>query len=323
MPEANGAFTFTVADRESGIRLDLFLSERLDGCSRSYAGQLIRNQCVRVDAVFKKPAHRVSPGEVIHGHIPPPEPIRFGPEPMALDIRFEDDELLVVNKPAGLVVHPAPGHPSGTLVNGILFHCPEIEGVGGALRPGIVHRLDKDTSGLIVVAKTTTSHHGLAAQFKGRTVGKTYLAIVCGCPEANTGTIQKPISRHPVERKQMSTRNPRGRAAVTHWRVRERFNGAAFLELELRTGRTHQIRVHLADAGHPLVGDAVYGGRRFRNWKREVVGRCPPLKPHLDGRQMLHAWRLTFRHPASGRDMAFSADIPTDMGELAATLRNC
>lgn len=317
----NGTFSFSVADSENGTRLDIFLSIHLENCSRARAGLLIRNGYVRVDAIPRKPAYRLSDGEIVDGILPAPEPMVHKPEALPLDIHYEDDQLVVINKPAGRVVHPAPGHGSGTLVNAVLYHCPQIEGIGGVFRPGIVHRLDKDTSGLIVIAKTEVSHHGLARQFKDRTVRKTYLALVCGRFEADGGTIERPISRHPVERKKMSTLNPNGRPAVTRWKVRERFPVATLLELDLKTGRTHQIRVHCAAEGYPLIGDTVYGGRRLKAWTREVESRFPGMEGRLDCRQMLHAWRLGFRHPVSGLDLNFEVGPPEDICDLLERLR--
>jgi 23S rRNA pseudouridine1911/1915/1917 synthase len=257
---------------------------------------------------LKKSGYRVRAGEQIKGFIPPPEPVRFHPEPIPLDILYEDMHLIVVNKPPGLVVHPAPGHHSGTLVNGLLYHCPNLEGIGTKLRPGIVHRLDKDTSGTLVVAKTGFVHHHLSDQFKSRRIEKKYLALVLGEPRADSGTISDPIGRHPIHRKRMSTTSRKGREAETRWRVRKRIEGATLLELDLKTGRTHQIRVHCAAIHHPIIGDPVYGYRRIS-------------KQISAPRQMLHAWRLGFFHPATGEWMRFESPIPEDMQDLMNALR--
>ncbi|MFZ7125945.1 MAG: RluA family pseudouridine synthase [Desulfobacterales bacterium] len=317
----HGAFAFTASESDAGARLDVFLSVHLESCSRSHAARLIQKGNVLVDDRPRKPAYRLEAGDCVHGVLPEPESSGHLPEPMNLCILFEDDDILVLNKPAGRVVHPAPGHASGTLVNGILHHCPEIEGTGGIRRPGIVHRLDRDTSGLMVVAKTPTAHHDLSRQFKERRVRKTYLAIVSGQKVEDKGTISLSVSRHPTERKRMTTNNPNGRDAVTCWTVRERTLVATLLELDLKTGRTHQIRVHCAAEGHPVVGDAVYGGRRLAAWRRESERQFSALRGRLDPRQMLHAWKLEFHHPKSGRWMTFSSSLPDDMIELLEVLR--
>ncbi len=312
----NGTFVLYAADDDDGNRLDTFLATHLDDCPRSQALKWIRKGQVTVGGRICKPAYRVSTGDRIEGAIPEPEASADRPEPISLDIRFEDDHLVVVNKAPGMVVHPAPGHRSGTLVNALLHHCPGIRGIGGIGRPGIVHRLDKDTSGLLVAAKTHGAHLELAAQFKERTVSKTYLALVCGCVEAGSGVINRPISRHRVDRKRMSDASPHGRPALTRWRIRERFAAATLIELDLKTGRTHQIRVHCVSEGFPLVGDSVYGGRRLRTWRQWVEKAFPLLGGRLDVRQMLHAWRLEFSHPVSRRKVRFEADLPADMAGL-------
>jgi 23S rRNA pseudouridine1911/1915/1917 synthase len=312
----SGTFVLYAADTDDGNRLDTFLAAHLADCPRSQALKWIRKGHVTVDGRISKPAYRVSTGDRIEGTIPEQEASPDRPEPIPLDIRFEDEHLVVVNKAPGIVVHPAPGHKDGTLVNALLHHCPGIRGVGGIGRPGIVHRLDKDTSGLLVAAKTHGAHLELAAQFKDRSVSKTYLALVCGCVKASAGVIDRPISRHRVNRKRMSDANPDGRSAVTRWRIRERFAAATLLELDLMTGRTHQIRVHCVSEGFPLVGDSVYGGRRLRTWRQWVERAFPLLGGHLEVRQMLHAWKLEFRHPASRRKVCFVADLPGDMAAL-------
>jgi len=301
-----------------GQRLDLFVSAHIPSCSRSFAAQLIGTGHVRVADRSAKPGYRLKSGDRVSVELPPPVSIDAAPEPMDLEILYEDPDLLVLDKKAGVVVHPAPGHRSGTLVNALLFHCPDLTGIGGELRPGIVHRLDKDTSGILVVAKSAGAHRHLSAQFKARSVHKHYLALVCGRISEDRGEIDLPIGRHPTDRKRMSTTSRRSRAAQTAWRVAERFEGATLLEVELKTGRTHQIRVHCAALGYPVVGDPVYGNRRGRRLKRMGAAGDP-----LAGakRQMLHAWRLTLTHPRSGHRLFFESPLPDDMARLLVKLR--
>jgi 23S rRNA pseudouridine1911/1915/1917 synthase len=307
MPRA-GTFILCVDTGEAGHRLDTYLAASIPDTSRAAAARLIRGGDIRVDGLVKKPGYRIRAGEKIEGSIPARDPIGFEPQPLPIDILYEDPHLVVVNKPAGLVVHPAPGHGSGTLVNALLFHCPVFEGVGDRLRPGIVHRLDKDTSGTMVVAKTEPVHRHLSDQFKNRRIEKTYLALVRGELASDSGVVSLPVGRHPIHRKQMSTASRRPRSAETVWRVRERFDGAALLELDPRTGRTHQIRVHCAAIHHPIVGDPVYG--RHRKGGSSAARR-----------QMLHAWRLAFIHPVRGERMVFESPVPEDMKELIDRLR--
>lgn len=310
------AFTILVDELDSGKRLDLFITSRISVCSRSIAASLIRKGEIRVQGAAKKPGYRIRAGDEICGLIPPTETALFEPEPVKIDILYEDDYIIVVNKEPGLVVHPAPGHYSGTLVNGLLYHCPELEGVGVELRPGIVHRLDKDTSGVLVVAKNAAAHNNLVRQFKSRKVKKEYLALVHGEMESNSGTISLPIGRHPVDRKKMSTKSRKSRAAETTWRVKERFDRATLVELNLKTGRTHQIRVHCAAVNHPIVGDTVYGGRKAG---KKVSSGKDLLR--TVSRQMLHARRLGFAHPKTESTVSFEAPIPQDMEELINALR--
>lgn len=305
-----GAFTIFVDKPDAGKRLDVAISSNISGCSRSLAASLARNGKIRVKGTEKKPGYRVSAGDEIRGHIPPPEPVLFKPEPIKLDILFEDNHLIVINKEAGLVVHPAPGHYTGTLVNGLLYHCPDLTGVGGEIRPGIVHRLDKDTSGAIVVAKNDTVHNNLSLQFKSKKIKKKYLALVYGKMESDSGTISLPIGRHPIDRKKMSTISRKGRSAETSWRVKERFQGVTFLELSLKTGRTHQIRVHCATINHPIVGDSVYCSRKA---VKSLIKSIP--------RQMLHAYCLGFTHPITQKFMSLEAPIPQDMSKVLNELR--
>jgi 23S rRNA pseudouridine1911/1915/1917 synthase len=308
-------FTILVDASDSGKRLDLLVASRIPDCSRSVAANLIRNGKIKVQGDAKKPGYRTKTGDEICGHIPLPEPVLFKPEPIPIDILYEDDDIIVVNKPPGLVVHPAPGHYSGTLVNALLYHCPDLEGIGGEIRPGIVHRLDKDTSGVLVVAKNGRAHHNLALQFKLRRVKKEYLALVHGKMESDSGTILLPIGRHPVDRKKMSTRSRTSRVAETIWQVKEKFDKATLVELNLKTGRTHQIRVHFAAINHPIVGDPVYGGRKAG--KKVEYGKNLFISVP---RQMLHARRLGFTHPETQKTLSFEAPIPLDIGYVLKKL---
>jgi len=311
-------FAFTVTETEQGMRLDVVLSRHVQDCSRSWAADLIQRGSVQVNQCPSKPAYRVRPGDRIAGQLPVPEQVDITPEPIDLKILFEDSSLLVINKPSGLVVHPAPGHPRGTLVNALLHHCTDLAAFSGEIRPGIVHRLDKDTSGVLVIAKTPATHEHLAQQFKARSVRKTYLAIVRGDVKSSEGEIRLPIGRHPTARKKMSTMAARARSAETHYRVRERLAGATLLELDLKTGRTHQIRVHCAALQHPVLGDAVYGGRHYAAVSSPSGATMSPVQVK---RQMLHAWRLGFSHPADGRWRLFEADLPDDMQMALNRLR--
>jgi len=308
-------FVFHADAASSGTRIDVFLAQHLSGCSRSFASQLIADECVQVNGQTQKPSYRLKAGDLVSGHIPAPQPAGYLPEPIPLHVLYEDPDIVVINKPPGLVVHPAPGHHSGTLVNGLLYHCPDLGGIGAELRPGIVHRLDKDTSGTLVVAKNAAALEHLASQFKNRTVGKDYLALVHGAMAAESGTIRLPIGRHPVDRKRMSTHSRRGREAETGWRVVRRLAGATLLELRLKTGRTHQIRVHCAAIGRPIMGDPVYG-------RRKPAGGSAGMQtmPGSIRRQMLHAWRLEINHPRTGARMRFESPLPEDMQRLIAEL---
>jgi 23S rRNA pseudouridine1911/1915/1917 synthase len=305
-------FSFEVEPQEAGVRLDLLAATRVPELSRGQASLLIQEGLIRAGGRIRKPGYRVRDGETINGTIPPPSPVSFLPEAIPLDILYEDRDLIVINKAAGIVVHPAPGHPDGTLVNGLLHHCPDLEGIGGELRPGIVHRLDRDTSGALVVAKNGPVHTELARQFKSREVGKIYVALVYGGFSDDSGTISLPIGRHPVARKKMSTASRQGREAETEWRVLERFDRVTLLELGLKTGRTHQIRVHCAAMGRPVFGDPVYGGGNKA---------AMPAGIGTVHRQMLHARRLSLTHPRTGERMTFEAPLPADFKRLLDRLR--
>lgn len=279
------------------VRLDAFLAgQESVGLSRSHAKKLIESGQVQVNG---RPATRASllirPGDEVSGTIPAPEPINLTPESIPLEILYEDEDIVVINKPRGLVIHPAAGHWSGTLVHALLDHVEDLEGVGGELRPGIVHRLDKDTTGALVVAKNDHAHQALSDQMRERTAKREYWAIVHGNLKAESGRIEAPIGRHPGDRKRMAVNLKNGREATTHFRVLERFSGYTLLACQLETGRTHQIRVHLTYIGHPVVGDPVYGTR----------------KQHLGlTAQALHAHSLGLHHPRSGEWMEFEAPLP-------------
>jgi len=307
-------FSFTIESAAVGMRLDAVIARQVRDCSRSVAARLVKTGRVTANGVTVKPGYRVRIDDRIEGRIPPLEPAEYTPEPIPLDVLFEDSHLIVINKPSGLVVHPAPGHHSGTLVNGLLHHCRDLSGIGGQLRPGIVHRLDKDTSGVLVVAKTDTAHGALARQFKERRVQKRYLALVYGIPGEHQGVIDFPIGRHPVERKKMSIHAPRGRSARTRWCIQRNFKESALLRIALETGRTHQIRVHMAAMHSPVVGDPVYGSRR----RHKSFPWPPGVKPPLH--QMLHAFSLGFQHPETGVYMSFKAQPPVAMRGLIRAL---
>ncbi|MEW6325734.1 MAG: RluA family pseudouridine synthase, partial [Nitrospirota bacterium] len=264
----------------------------------------------------RRAANKVRPGDRIVITIPPPEPTALRPEAIPLDILHEDDHLLVVNKPAGLVVHPAPGHRTGTLVNALLHHCGALKEIGGRERPGLVHRLDKETSGVLVVAKTELAHRELIAQFKHHTIERRYLALVAGKPRRQ-GEIALAIGRDRAHRKKFSVRTARPKAAATHYRVAQQFDAAALVEVTPLTGRTHQIRVHFAALHHPIIGDTLYGGPAIRRISQQAAGDGLTI-----ARQMLHAQSLGVRHPATGELMRWDAPIPEDMAAVIAWLRS-
>jgi 23S rRNA pseudouridine1911/1915/1917 synthase len=315
----DAGFTITAAETDTDKRLDYLIAQKLPHCSRKQTASLIRKGMIRVSGYIKKPAYRIRPGDVIQGVIPEPEPVSFQPEPVDIDILFEDSHLIVLNKAPGIVVHPAPGNYTGTLVNGLLYHCPGIEGIGGEIRPGIVHRLDKDTSGVMLVAKNHASHIELSNQFKARTVDKKYLALVYGNLKEQKGAIALPVGRHPLHRKQMSTNSRKPKEAKTVWRVKERYDGLSLLEISILTGRTHQIRVHCHAIHHPIVGDPVYGIRSANHRIKQLEVHGSLIQTIC--RQMLHSWRLTFDHPHTKEKMTFEASLPEDMQKLIAALR--
>lgn len=291
-------------------RLDLYLMKRGLPFSRSRIQKLILEEQIRVNGRPAKASYRVRDGDQIEICIPPPAPLELIPEAISLDVVYEDESLLIVNKVAGMVVHPAPGHDQGTLVHALLHHCKDLTGIGGRERPGIVHRLDKDTSGIMVVAKTDEAHQRISKQFKHHTIDRRYLALVCGKIAKKTGKVILPIGRDRIDRKKISSRTSHPREAETRFTVRESFRSATYLEVYPQTGRTHQIRVHLSHLGHPIIGDKVYGGRPVRAFELQV------------GRQMLHAERLGFIHPTTGERVTFSAPLPSDMQQLLELLQS-
>ena len=310
--------TFIASREESGLRLDIFLSRKDLTLSRSQIKRAVDEGLVLVNALKVKAGYKLRNGDVVHLCKRAATSCHALPQEIPLIIVYEDHFLLVVDKPAGMVVHPAPGHDEDTLVNALLFHCKDLSGIGGVLRPGIVHRLDKETSGLLIVAKSDEAHRGLAAQFKKHQVQKSYNVLVYGDVRGDHGLIDAPVGRHPVERKKMSTISRRGKEAITRWRVSERYRVATLLDVDTETGRTHQIRVHLNAMGYPVVGDKLYGSAR----RVGAVGD-PILMAEMRTmtRQALHANRITFSHPISCTEMTFSSPMPDDMARLCDFLR--
>jgi 23S rRNA pseudouridine1911/1915/1917 synthase len=298
----------------AGARLDRFLATVPALGTRSQVKRLADAGRVRVDGVPRKAAFAVREGARVEVDVPPVEPISTAAEPIDLDVLYEDADLIAIAKPPGLVTHPAPGARRGTVVNAIAHRLGVLAGVGHPDRPGIVHRLDRDTSGVLLVARTVEALEGLARQFRDRSIEKEYVALVHGHPRRDTGTIDRPVGRHRSERTRMSVRSRRGRAAVSHFTVVERLPGATLLRVRPETGRTHQIRVHLASIGHPIAGDRLYGRRSApANAAERVLAACP--------RQALHARVLRFRHPRTGRAMAVEAALPADIAAMLQALR--
>ncbi len=310
---AEGHSRVSAGPADEGLRLDLFLARRLPALSRSSIQRLIKGGHVKLSRGAPTPSLSVWPGLVADVEVPAAEPADLEPQALPLSVLYDDDDLVVVDKPAGMVVHPAAGHASGTLVNALLHHVSGLSGVGGRERPGIVHRLDRGTSGVMVVAKHDRAHRALARQFHDRTVGKEYLALVWGAVR-DARVIDRPIGRDPKHRQRMSSRARRSRAATTRILHGEVLGGVSLVRIAPGTGRTHQIRVHLSEAGHPIVGDALYGGVRRRVPARlAAVGRLE--------RPFLHAARLAFAHPADGRPLVFDAPLPNDLQDLLDRLR--
>ena len=298
-------FELEITAEENGTRLDSYLAEELEGISRSYLQKLIGEGLILVNQKTVKANYKVKTGDTLLVQIPEAAPVDIQPEPMDLDIVYEDSDLLIVNKPGGLVVHPAHGHYSGTLVNGLLAHCTDLSGINGKMRPGIVHRIDKDTSGLLMIAKNDLAHQHLAEQLKAHSIKRAYYALVQGVISEPAGLVDAPIGRHEIDRKKMAVTFKNSKEARTHYYVKERFAKNTFIECRLETGRTHQIRVHMAYLGHPLVGDPLYGTR----------------KNNLDfPGQALHAYALGFVHPRTGEELYFEAPIPEHFQSVLKTL---
>lgn len=307
--------TREVTPAEAGTRLDAYLATD-PSLSRSAAARLIEEGAVTVNGTPQKPRYAVKAGDLVAVALPEPVPDEAQPEDIPLSVVYEDSDIIVIDKPKGMVVHPAPGNPTGTLVNALLHHCHgELSGIGGVERPGIVHRIDKDTSGLLVAAKNDAAHRALAAALEVHDVKREYRALVSGGFRDDSGTVNLPIGRHPTDRKRMAVLREgmgKSREAVTHYRVIERFSGITYLSLVLETGRTHQIRVHMSHLGHPLLGDEVYGGGRTpfeRRHSAYLAGQC------------LHAARLSLRHPRTGEDMIFESPLPAEFEKMLDILR--
>ena len=316
-----------VVESGAGGRLDIYIAGRVPELSRSYIQKLIVSGHVLVNDAQQRPGYKLQPGDRISLTIPPAEPTEIAAEEIPLDIRFEDDQIIVVNKAKGMTVHPAPGSKHGTLVNAVLAHSDDLSGIGGVERPGIVHRLDKDTSGLLVVAKTDVAHASLQKQIQQRSAERKYIALVWGATKFNEAVVDAPIGRHPTDRQKMAvikdTSRYTAREALTNLKVIERFRDFTLLEAKLDTGRTHQIRVHCSFVGHPVVGDPVYGGTKraipssFNKIEhRELSGHIERLHG-----QALHAYSLSFDHPTTGERLAFDAPVPDDMEALIRWLR--
>lgn len=298
---------FVVAPEEAGVRIDRYLSDQCQDISRSYLQKLLKEQSVLVEDKPVKSNYKVNAGDRISLTLPEIREPEIVPEEIPLDIIYEDKDIILINKPKGMVVHPAAGHYSGTLVNGLMSHCrSELSGINGVMRPGIVHRIDMDTTGVLIVCKNDMAHNSISEQLKEHSITRKYAAIVHGVLKEDEGTINAPIGRHPIDRKKMSINEKNGRVAITHYRVLERFRQYTYIECQLETGRTHQIRVHMASTGHPLLGDSVYG-----------PAKCPF---RLNG-QTLHAGVLGIIHPRTGEYMEFTAPLPDYFEELLRKLR--
>ena len=298
---------FQVEKENTGIRIDKYLSDNMEDISRSYLQKLLKDKSITVNNKAIKANYKVQEGDMVSVFVPEPEEPNILPEEIPLDILYEDDSLMVVNKPKDMVVHPSAGHTSGTLVNAVLFHCKgNLSGINGIMRPGIVHRIDKDTTGTLLICKTDTCHRILAEQLKVHSITRKYRAVVQGNLKDDEGTVEGPIGRHTTDRKKMAINYKNGKEAITHYRVLERFGNATYIECRLETGRTHQIRVHMASIGHPLLGDTTYGSSKN------------PY--HLQG-QALHAMVLGFLHPVTNEYMEFTAPLPEYFLKLLEKLR--
>jgi len=302
-------YRFEVLSTEINQRIDKFLAEKLSEYSRSYIQKLILDKDIKVNGILVKSNYKLSLGDIIDIDISSPVEYEVLPEDIFLDIIYEDEDLLIVNKPKGMVVHPSAGHYSGTLVNAVMYHCKDsLSGIGGVMRPGIVHRIDKDTTGLLVVCKTDKAHNSISAQFKEHSITRKYYAVVYGNIKEDEGTVNMPIARHNIDRKKMATTQKNGKEAVTHYKVLERFGQYTYVECQLETGRTHQIRVHMASIKHPLLGDSVYGPERTK-FAVSIVG------------QTLHAKTLGFKHPKTNKYIEFNSELPEYFNKVLTKLR--
>jgi len=299
-------FKFIVDSYSEDLRLDIYLSENIKDKSRSYIQNLIKSGKVLINGNIKKGSYKLKLNDEVEVEIPENEKLNVEPENIPIDIVYEDSDVIVVNKPQGMVVHPAPGNYSGTLVNALLYHCTDLSGINGVLRPGIVHRIDKDTSGILVVAKNDMAHKKLAEQLKEHSMNRIYNALVEGVLKEDTGTIDKPLGKHPNQRIKMAVVKD-GRRAVTHYKVLNRYKNNTLIECKLETGRTHQIRVHMSSIGHPIVGDPVYG---YSKQKFKLEG------------QMLHAKKLGFIHPATNKYMEFDSELPEYFKKIIEIISN-
>lgn len=303
----NGLQRLTVSPEDAGVRIDKYLAEQLPDITRSYLQKLLKDGSVQMNGKPVKASTKTAAGALIALTIPEPEEPEILPEDIPLDILYEDSDVILINKPKDMVVHPAAGHYTGTLVNALMYHCRgDLSGINGVLRPGIVHRIDKDTTGVLIVCKNDRAHNALAEQLKEHSITRKYRAIVCGNLKEDEGTVDAPLGRHPQDRKKMAIVRSGGKRAVTHYRVLERFGNYTYIECRLETGRTHQIRVHMASLGHPLLGDEIYGRAKS------------PFK--LEG-QTLHAMVLGFIHPTTGEYMEFEAPLPEYFEKLLEKLR--
>lgn len=299
--------TLTVDENSAGMRLDSFIADSIEELTRSMAAKLIADNAV---APAYKSSHKMAEGEVIEVTLPEPEVIDAVPENIPLDILYEDSDVIVVNKPKGMVVHPDNTHTSGTIVNALLYHCKDLSGVGGALRPGIVHRIDMDTTGSVIACKNDRAHNSIAAQLKEHSVTRKYVAIVVGNIPQDEGVVDAPIGRSEKDRKKMAINKKNGKRAVTHYRVLERFGDFTYVECQLETGRTHQIRVHMSSINHPLLGDTVYGIEKINKKYKNLRGQC------------LHAMVLGFQHPVSGEYIETTCPLPEYFVKLLEALRH-
>ena len=311
---------YLVPEEAAGTRIDKFLADACPDLSRSFLQKLLKESSVTADGKAVKSSFKVNGGETIAFEVPKPEEAAIEAENIPLDILYEDSDVILVNKPKGMVVHPAAGHYTGTLVNALMYHCKDqLSGINGVMRPGIVHRIDMNTTGVLVVCKNDFAHNSLAEQLKVHSITRVYYAIVFGNLREDEGTVHAPIGRHPTDRKKMSIHSKQGRDAITHYRVLERFGAYTFIECRLETGRTHQIRVHMQWKGHPLFGDERYGGDRILkgttfNKYKQFIENCFAAMP----RQALHAKSLGFQHPTTGEQVYFESELPEDFRTVLA-----